>query len=84
MFSLLIMASNSSFRRIRHNSFSFIGPYIFRKIFLSITANALSSSMVSVNDSEPQVPTGRTNVRYIWSLLFLDMRLLLNNCLFAQ
>ena len=44
MFSPLIMASNSSFRRILHNSFSFAGPYIFRKIFLSNTANALSSS----------------------------------------
>ena len=42
MFSPLIMASNSSFRRILHNSSSFTGPYIFRKIFLSNTANALS------------------------------------------
>jgi len=83
MFSPLIMVSNSSFRRILHNSFSFTGPYIFRKIFLSNTDNALSSSMVSVHDSEPQVTTGRTNVRYIYNLLFLDMRLLLNNCLFA-
>ena len=41
MFSPLIMASNSLFRRILHNSFSFTGPYIFRKIFLSNTANAL-------------------------------------------
>ena len=40
MFSPLIMASNSSFRRILHNSFSFTGPYIFRKIFLSNIANA--------------------------------------------
>ena len=30
MFSPLIMASNSSFRRILHNSFSFTGPYISR------------------------------------------------------
>jgi len=35
MFSPLIMASNSSFRRILHNSVSFTGPYIFREIFLS-------------------------------------------------
>jgi len=35
MFSPLFMASNSSFHRILHNSFSFTGPYIFRKIFLS-------------------------------------------------
>jgi len=48
MFSPLIMASNSSFHRILHNSFSFTGPYIFRKIFLPNTASALSSSMVSV------------------------------------
>ena len=53
MFSPLIMASNSSFRQILHNSFSFTGPYIFRKIFLSNIANALSSSIVSVHDSEP-------------------------------
>ena len=53
MFSPLIMASNSSFRRILHNSFSFTGPYIFRKIFLSNIANVLSSSIVSVHDSEP-------------------------------
>ena len=53
VFSPLVIASNSSFRRILHNSFSFTGPYIFRKIFLSNTANALSSSMVSVHDSEP-------------------------------
>ena len=53
MFSPLIMASNSSFCRILYNSFSFTGPYIFRKIFLSNTASALSSSMVSVHDSEP-------------------------------
>jgi len=53
MFSPLITASNSSFRRILHNSISFAGPYIFRKIFLSNTANALSYSMVSVHDSEP-------------------------------
>jgi len=51
MFSPLIMASNSLFRRILYNSFSFTGPYIFRKIFLSNTANALSSSMVSVHDT---------------------------------
>ena len=53
MFSPLIIASNSLFRRILHNSFSFTGPYIFCSIFLSNTANALSSSMVSVHDSEP-------------------------------
>ena len=53
MFCPLIMASNSSFCRVLHNSFSFTGPYIFRKIFLSNTAIALSSSMVSVHDSEP-------------------------------
>ena len=47
------MASNLSFRRILHNLFSFTGPYIFNKIFLLNTANALSSSMVSVHDSEP-------------------------------
>jgi len=79
----LIINSNSSFHRILHNSFSFTGPYIFRSIFLSNTANALSSSTVSVHDSEPQVTTGRTNVRYICNWLFLDMRLLLTSCLFA-
>ena len=52
MFSPFIMASNSSFCPILHNSFSFTGPYIFCKIFLSNTANSLSSSMVSVHDSE--------------------------------
>ena len=78
-----IIASNSSFRRILHNTFSFTGPYIFRSIFLSNTANALSFSMVSVHDSEPQVTTGRTNVQYICNLLLLDMRLLLTSCLFA-
>jgi hypothetical protein len=35
----IIMSSNSSFRRILHNSFSFTDPYIFRTIFLS---NAVS------------------------------------------
>jgi len=35
-----------------HYSFSFNDPYIFRNIFLPNTANALSSSMVSVHDSE--------------------------------
>jgi len=39
MFSSLIMASNLSFRRILHNSFSFTGLYIFCKIFFSNTAN---------------------------------------------
>ena len=53
MFSPLIMASNSSFCRVLYNSFSFTGPYIFRKIFLLNTANALSTSMVSVHDTEP-------------------------------
>jgi hypothetical protein len=53
MFPPLIMAYNSSFNRIFYNSFSFTGPFIFRKIFLSNTANGLSSSMVSVHDSEP-------------------------------
>jgi hypothetical protein len=42
----LIMSSNS-FRRILHNSFSFTIPYIFRRIFLSNTANTLSSSIVN-------------------------------------
>jgi hypothetical protein len=65
MFSPLIIASNSSFRRILHNSFPFTGPYIFRSIFLSNTANALSYSTVSFHDSEPQVTTGRTDMRYI-------------------
>ena len=35
IFSSLIKTSNSSFRRILHNAFSFTGPYIFRNIFLS-------------------------------------------------
>jgi hypothetical protein len=39
MFSPLIMSSDSSFRRILHNSFSFTGPYIFRRIFLSNTVS---------------------------------------------
>ena len=52
MFSPLIIASNSSLRQILHNSFSFTGPYISRSIFLSNTANALTSSLVSVHDSE--------------------------------
>ena len=76
MFSPLIITSNSSFRRILNNSFSFTGPYIFCSIFLSNTANALSSSMVSVHDSEPYITTGCTNVRYICNLLLLDTRLL--------
>ena len=53
MFSPLIIASNSSFRQILHNSFSFTVPYIFQSIFLSNTPNALSSSTVSVHDCEP-------------------------------
>ena len=79
----LFIDSSSSFRRILLNSFSFTGPYISRSIFLSSIANSLSSSMVSVHDSEPCVTTGRTNVRYIRNWLLLDMRLLLNSCLFA-
>jgi hypothetical protein len=58
MFSHLIMASNSSFRRILYNSFSFTGPYIFRKIFFSNTAKALSSFMASVHDWQRTL-TGR-------------------------
>ena len=42
----LIITSNSSFRRILHNSFSFTGPYIFRSIFLSNTANAFMTFRV--------------------------------------
>jgi hypothetical protein len=53
IFFPLIMSSNSSFRRILHNSFYFTGPYIFRRTFLSNTTNTLSSSMVSVHHSEP-------------------------------
>jgi hypothetical protein len=53
MFSPLIMTSYSLVHRILHSSLSFTGPYIFRKTFLSNTANVLSSSMVSVHDSEP-------------------------------
>ena len=83
MFSPLIIASNSLFRRILHNSFYFTGPYIFRSILLSNTAYSLSSPTVSVHDCEPQVTAGRTDVRYICSLLFLDVRLLLTGCLFA-
>ena len=47
MFSPLIMDSNLSFCRILHNSFSFTGPYIFRKIVISNTANALIYIMFS-------------------------------------
>ena len=83
IFFPLIMVSNSSFRRTRHNSFSFTGPYIFRKIFLSNIANVLSSSTANVHDSEPQVPTACTRVWYTCRLLLLDVRLLLNSCLFA-
>ena len=36
MFSHLIMASNSSFCRVLHNSFSFTGPYIFSKTFATL------------------------------------------------
>jgi hypothetical protein len=36
IFSSLIMVSYSSYHRTRHNSFSFTGPYIFRKIFFLI------------------------------------------------
>ena len=53
MFSPFIITSNSSFRQILHNSFSVTGPYIFRNIFLLNAANALSSSIVSIHDSEP-------------------------------
>jgi hypothetical protein len=63
--------------------FSFTVPYIFRRIFLSNTANTLSSSMVSVHDSEPLVTTGRINVRYICNLLLLKIEYYLvykNNC----
>ena len=42
MFSPLIIASNSSFRPILHNSFSFTGQHIFRSIFISNTANGRS------------------------------------------
>jgi len=74
-------SSNTSFRRILNNSFSFTGPYIFRSIFFSNTANALSSCMVSVHDSEPYVTTMRSNLQCICNLLLLDMRLLLTSCL---
>jgi hypothetical protein len=46
IFSPLILYSNLSFRRILHNSFSFTGPYIFRRIFLSNTANTLCSPSI--------------------------------------
>ena len=39
--------------------------------------------MVSVDDSEPYVTTGRTNVRYICNLTLISMGLLLTSCLFA-
>ena len=42
MFFPVIMASNSSFRRILYNSFSFTGPYIFHKIFLSNATNKIN------------------------------------------
>ena len=66
MFSPLIMASNSSFRRILHNSFSFTGPYIFRKIFLPNTANALSSSMLSVHDNINRLPLTKFDKKNVW------------------
>ena len=83
IFSLLIISSNSSFCLILHISFSLTGPFIFRKIFLSNTANDVSSSIVCVHDSEPWVTTGRTKVLYTCSLLLLYLKLLLNGCLFA-
>ena len=64
MFSPLIIASNSSFRRILHNSFSFTGPYIFRSIFLSNTANALSFSFHKITTS---IKFGTAAVREILS-----------------
>ena len=58
MLSSLIMAYNSSFRRILHNSFSFTGPYIFRKIFLSNTANAMSHSISLASSAQFFIQNG--------------------------
>ena len=71
MFSTLIMASNSSFHRILHNSFSFTGPYIFRKIFLSNTANAGSSFRLANKPRTGQVSRFATQVMiFIFSTAF--------------
>jgi hypothetical protein len=78
IFSPMIMVYNSSFAIIHFLSQVRI---VFRKYFLSNIANVLSSSTVSVHDSEPQVTTGRTKVWCICKLLLLDMRLILNSCL---
>jgi hypothetical protein len=53
MFSPLIMASNSSFRRILHDSFSFTGPYILRKIFISNTTNEHTQIHINILNCTP-------------------------------
>ena len=74
IFSPLIMVSNSSFRRTRHNSFSFTSPYIFRKIFLSNIANVLSSSTVSVTfNIAPHIPNLKRRWRCISTFSYLPL-----------
>ena len=55
MFSPLIMASNSSFCRVLHNSFSFTGPYIFRKISSSIIRLKNVTNHGQEKDSEQSI-----------------------------
>ena len=64
MFSLWIMASNSSFCRVLHNSFSFTGSHIFRKIFLSNTDLPNTSTEIADDASglDGATVTGRNSI----------------------
>ena len=84
IFLCFISLSNSSLVLTLHIWFSFVGPNILLKIFLSKTNNFLIIFSFSIHVSEAYVTTGLITVLYNFNFDCLVTNLLLNNFRFAQ
>jgi len=58
IFSPSLISSSSWFVRLFHSPFSYLGPYILLKIFLSKISRACSSFFVNIHASTPYGTTG--------------------------
>jgi len=61
---------------IRQDPFSYVGPNIFLKIFLSKTISLLVIVSFNIHVSHAYVTTGLITEKYNFSFVFLDMSLL--------
>ena len=79
-----IILSNSWVLFIRQNPFSYVGPNIFHKTFLSKNISLLFTVSFNIHVSHAYVTTGIITEKCNFSFAFLEISLLWNIFLFAK